>query len=143
MSDWLHICGGFKTLDPTTAQFSAQRHPPSYCRHTTPICWRQNLYGGTSAAVLSDSEQNNERVRNALDAKTAGLSLITWTLERSGNLADGNGGWYYQTTNGPELNSEGATMEVLHVLAKDVGILGIFSDWPATVTYYANCMGLK
>lgn len=30
----------------------------------------------------------------------------------------------------------------LDVLAKDVGILGIFSDWPATVTYYANCMGL-
>ena len=28
-------------------------------------------------------------------------------------------------------------------LAKEVGILGIFSDWPATVTYYANCMGLK
>jgi glycerophosphoryl diester phosphodiesterase len=29
------------------------------------------------------------------------------------------------------------------VLARKVGILGIFSDWPATVTYYANCMGLK
>jgi glycerophosphoryl diester phosphodiesterase len=24
-----------------------------------------------------------------------------------------------------------------------VKILGIFSDWPATVTYYANCMNLK
>ena len=34
-------------------------------------------------------------------------------------------------------------MQVLDVLAKEVGILGIFSDWPATVTYYANCMGLK
>jgi len=31
---------------------------------------------------------------------------------------------------------------VLDVLARDVGILGIFSDWSATVTYYANCMGL-
>jgi glycerophosphoryl diester phosphodiesterase len=31
----------------------------------------------------------------------------------------------------------------LDVLAKKVEILGIFSDWPATVTYYANCMGLK
>jgi hypothetical protein len=28
------------------------------------------------------------------------------------------------------------------VLAQDVGILGIFSDWPGTVTYYANCVGL-
>ena len=32
--------------------------------------------------------------------------------------------------------------QALHVLAQEVGILGIFSDWPATVTYYANCMGL-
>jgi glycerophosphoryl diester phosphodiesterase len=29
------------------------------------------------------------------------------------------------------------------VQAREVKILGIFSDWPATVTYYANCMGLK
>jgi glycerophosphoryl diester phosphodiesterase len=42
----------------------------------------------------------------------------------------------------PALNNEGDTMEALHVLAHDVGIVGIFSDWPATVTYYANCMGL-
>src|SRR4029450_4057039 len=26
---------------------------------------------------------------------------------------------------------------------QQVGILGIFSDWQATVTYYVNCMGLK
>jgi len=29
------------------------------------------------------------------------------------------------------------------VLAQDVGVLGIFSDWPAPVTFYAYCMGLK
>ena len=78
----------------------------------------------------------------ALDAKDAGLDIITWTLERSGILADGDGGYYYQSIN-PALKNEGATMEALHVLAKDVGIRGVFSDWPATVTYYANCMGLK
>ena len=32
---------------------------------------------------------------------------------------------------------------LLDVLARDVGIRGIFTDWAATVTYYANCMGLK
>ena len=32
-------------------------------------------------------------------------------------------------------------MVTLDVLAKQVGILGIFSDWSATLTYYANCMG--
>ena len=39
-------------------------------------------------------------------------------------------------------DNDGDYFEVLDVLAQDVGILGIFSDWPATVTYYANCMGL-
>ena len=29
------------------------------------------------------------------------------------------------------------------VLAREVGIRGIFSDWAATVSYYANCMGLQ
>jgi glycerophosphoryl diester phosphodiesterase len=33
--------------------------------------------------------------------------------------------------------------KALDVLAKQVGILGIFSDWAGTVTYYANCMGIK
>ena len=57
-------------------------------------------------------------------------------------LASGNPGWYYQTV-GSAIKRDGDVMQVLDVLAKDVGILGIFSDWPATVTYYANCMGLK
>jgi glycerophosphoryl diester phosphodiesterase len=81
-------------------------------------------------------------------AKTAGLDIITWTFERSGPLNAG-GGWYYQTTNGDNssepgvINNDGDMMNLLDVLAQDVGILGIFSDWPATVTYYANCMNLK
>jgi glycerophosphoryl diester phosphodiesterase len=76
----------------------------------------------------------------AREAKAAGLSIITWTLERSGPLA-GGGGFYYQSIK--ELTkSDGAAYELLDVLARDVGIKGIFADWPATVTYYANCMGL-
>ena len=74
-------------------------------------------------------------------AKAAGLKIITWTLERSGLFKD-HGGWYYQTVNSA-INNDGQKMEVLDVLAKDVGIIGIFSDWPATVTYYANCMGIE
>ena len=73
----------------------------------------------------------------ATRARAAGLDIITWTLERSGPLKDG-GGWYYQTTK-DVINNDGDMLEVLDVLAQDVGILGIFSDWPATVTYYANC----
>ena len=33
--------------------------------------------------------------------------------------------------------------KALDALAQQVRIRGIFSDWPATVTYYANCMGLE
>jgi len=73
-------------------------------------------------------------------AKAAGFDIITWTLERSGPLQNG-GGYYFQTS--PNVtDSDGDYFEVLDVLAKEVGIIGIFSDWPATVTYYANCMGL-
>ena len=28
-------------------------------------------------------------------------------------------------------------------LAKQVGVRGMFSDWPATTTFYASCMGMK
>lgn len=78
----------------------------------------------------------------AKDAKAAGLDIIAWTIERSGILADGNNGFYYQTIDSA-IQREGDMMTVLDVLAREVKILGIFSDWPATVTYYANCMGLK
>lgn len=74
------------------------------------------------------------------EAKAAGLRIITWTLERSGTLTDG-GGFYYQSIKDVTGNS-GDTYQLLDVLAKDVGVIGVFADWPATVTFYANCMGL-
>ncbi len=78
----------------------------------------------------------------AKNAKQAGLSIITWSLERSGVMASGKGGWYYQSVN-HVISREGDILEALDVLAKDVGIMGIFSDWSGTVTYYASCMGQK
>jgi glycerophosphoryl diester phosphodiesterase len=91
--------------------------------------------------VLLTTDGNGEIVPSeyAKAAKAAGLNIITWTLERSGILGDGDGGWYYQTTQ-DALSNEGDILRTLDVLARDVGIKGIFSDWPATVTYYANCM---
>lgn len=77
----------------------------------------------------------------AIAAKEAELKIITWTLERSGALTDG-GGWYYQSIK-DVITSDGDIYEILHILAKEVGIESIFSDWPATVTYYANCMGIE
>lgn len=74
------------------------------------------------------------------EAKAAGLDIITWTFERSAPLVN-DGAWYHQTTD-DIIDNDGDKYETLHVLAQEVGILGIFSDWPATVTYYANCMNL-
>jgi glycerophosphoryl diester phosphodiesterase len=74
-------------------------------------------------------------------ANAAGLKIIAWSLERSGPLSQGGGGWYYQSI-ADAIDNEGDTFELLDVLAKDVGVIGVFSDWPATVTYYANCMNM-
>lgn len=96
----------------------------------------------TFALLRTDGSGNILPSQYAIDAKQAGLDIITWTLERSGILADGGNGFYYQSFDSA-ITREGDMMRVLDVLAKDVGILGIFTDWPATVTFYANCMGLK
>ncbi|GIT86850.1 glycerophosphodiester phosphodiesterase family protein [Roseobacter sp. OBYS 0001] len=79
--------------------------------------------------------------RYAIDARAAGIDIITWTMERSGPLQDG-GGWYYQSIK-DVTNSDGVMYEVIDVLAQEVGVKGIFSDWPATISYYASCMGLE
>lgn len=98
--------------------------------------------------ALLAANSSNEIVPStyALDAKRAGLNLITWTFERSdlrSGAFDKSGAptWYYQTI-APAIKHPGDMYKALDVLAQDVGILGIFSDWPATVTYYANCNGL-
>ncbi|WP_422381020.1 glycerophosphodiester phosphodiesterase family protein [Marinicellulosiphila megalodicopiae] len=85
-----------------------------------------------------DSSNNVVPSQYAKAANAAGIKLITWTLERSGLLKN-HGGWYYQTIN-DSVNHEGDMFMVLDVLAKQVGIVGMFSDWPATTTYYDNCM---
>lgn len=81
----------------------------------------------------------------ALDIKSAGFDIITWTFERA-DLRKGaaNAGFYYYfDPTGKAIKKDSDMYKALDVLARKVGILGIFSDWPATVTYYANCMGLK
>ena len=119
--------------------------------HTNPGTWSPNMMELVAAGVniiappmwmLVNLGANNQIIPStyAVEAKAAGLDIITWTLERSGFLKDG-GGWYYQTTTAA-IDRDGDTLEMLDVLAQDIGIIGIFSDWPATVTYYANCMGL-
>jgi glycerophosphoryl diester phosphodiesterase len=74
-------------------------------------------------------------------AKAAGLDLIGWSLERDGPLHKG-GGFYHRPIRGA-IDRDGDTLTVLDVLARQVGVRGMFSDWPATTTFYASCMGMK
>ena len=73
----------------------------------------------------------------ARQAKAAGLEIITWTFE-AGDPTDA-ANWMYAPIHSA-MTSTSETLQVLHVLAEDVGVRGIFSDWPGTITYYANCM---
>jgi glycerophosphoryl diester phosphodiesterase len=118
--------------------------------HASPVTWTPDMDQLVAEGVniiapplwmLLALDGDNRIVPSvyAKAAKAAGLDIITWTLERSGPLAAG-GGWYYKTVKGA-IDNDGDMMTVLDVLARDVGVIGVFSDWPATVTYYANCMG--
>ena len=86
----------------------------------------------------------------AQNAKAAHLDIITWTLERSGRIVEdvlptkgtASPSFYYQTTL-DALHNDGDILTTLDVLARQVGIRGIFSDWSGTVTYYASCMGRR
>jgi len=83
-------------------------------------------------------------------ARRADLDIITWTLERSGRIVEdvlptkrsASPSFYYQSTL-DALHNDGDILVTLDALARQVGVLGVFSDWAATVSYYANCMRLK
>lgn len=118
--------------DPASWKPSMEEIAESGIRYLAPPLW---------FLVRSGSDGRPEPSAYAMAAKAAGLNLITWTLERSGPLTNG-GGWYYQTI-ADITDNDGDALVLLDVLAKEVGVVGVFSDWPATTTYYANCMGLK
>ncbi|KAF1849453.1 PLC-like phosphodiesterase [Cucurbitaria berberidis CBS 394.84] len=77
----------------------------------------------------------------AIACQKAGLDIVAWSFERSGWLQIGGGGYYYDYVKNV-LNNDGDMYTVLDVLAQQVKVKAMFSDWPATVTYYANCFGL-
>lgn len=94
--------------------------------------------------TVDNSTNTLEPSTYALAAKEAGLKIVTWSLERSGPLAVAKrtkdsyyvGLWDW-------IQYDGQLYEVIDALAQKVKVIGAFSDWPATVTYYASCLGLK
>ncbi|MEH6449585.1 MAG: glycerophosphodiester phosphodiesterase family protein [Oleispira sp.] len=101
-------------------------------RYIAPPMW---------ALVALNSDQQLIESNYAVLAKAAGLKIITWTLERSGPLAN-HGGWYYQST-AEATNKDSDMLVLLDFLAQTVKVEGVFSDWAGTVSYYASCLQLK
>ena len=123
---------GFNAAKPEMLKPTMQELYSKGVRYIAPPIW-----------VLLTIDSQGEIIPSAYAkaATAAGLNIVTWTLERDGPMNRG-GGWYHQSVKSA-IHSDGQIYEVLDVLAKQVGVKGVFSDWPATVTYYANCMGLN
>lgn len=90
-----------------------------------------------------DGQNNIVPSEYAIKAKKVGLDIITWSLERSGPLkqAAAENDTYISSISSA-IHKDGDMYTIVDVLARQVGVSGMFSDWPATVTYYANCFGL-
>ena len=121
---------GYSPMDPATWPNTMEELKAMGVQYIAPPTWM--------LLTLKDGQIVPSALANAANA--ADLNIITWTLERSGPLADG-GGWYFQSV-ADVTDNDGDYFEVLDALAQQVGVKGVFSDWPATTTYYANCMGL-
>ena len=121
---------GYSPMDPATWPNTMEELKSMGVNYIAPPIWM--------LLTLEDGAMVPSAL--AVAARDADLEIITWTLERSGPLGAG-GGWYYQSVT-DAIDNDGDYFEVLDVLAQDVGVVGVFSDWPATVTYYANCKGL-
>lgn len=123
---------GFNPMDPATWPNTMTELAEMGVNFIAPPTWILVTVGDDGQMVPSVWAE---------EAKAAGLNIITWTVERSGNLRNG-GGWYYQSV-ADITDNDGDVFNLLHVLHEDVGVVGVFSDWPATTTYYANCFGLQ
>ena len=95
------------------------------------------------ALLAVDSNDKVVPSQYAKDIRSAGLGIITWSFERA-DLRQGasKAGFYYAfDPEGRAIKKDSDMYYALDTLAQDVGIIGVFSDWPATVSYYASCMG--
>lgn len=94
--------------------------------------------------VKTDAENGIVPSDYGLRAREAGLGIISWTTERSGRVNEDikPGGTFYYGTTVDVLKNDGDILRTIDVLVQQVGIVGLFSDWPATTTFYANCKSI-
>ena len=123
--------------------------------HTNPDTWQPSMQSLVESGVQiiapptwmlleTNPDFGNDELERRLQpslyaqrAREAGLTMIAWTLERSGPLEEG-GQWYHSTTE-DVIQRDGDKLITLDALVNDVGVIGVFSDWPATVAFYDNC----
>jgi glycerophosphoryl diester phosphodiesterase len=110
---------------------------------------RQNgvkIFAPPIPALLAVDAANLKLVPSqyALDIKAAGLDIITWSFERADLRRGAAFGGFYAAYDpqGLVVRKDSDMYLTLDALAQDVQVLGVFSDWPATVSYYASCVGL-
>ena len=120
---------GFDPMIPDSWSPSMNELKDSGVQYLAPPLWM---------LVTLNDKNNMIPSSHAKSATDAGLKLLAWSLERSGPLDSGNGGWYYQSV-AQAVDDDSDMLQLLEVLAKDVGVTGVFSDWPATTSYYAHC----
>lgn len=98
-------------------------------------------------ALLAVDAANGKLIPSqyANDIKAAGLGIITWSFERADLRRGAAFGGFYAAYDpqGLVVKTDSDMYLALDALARDVGVLGVFSDWPATVSYYASCLGLE
>ncbi|KAL7821757.1 PLC-like phosphodiesterase [Trichoderma gracile] len=138
-------------------------HEPQFARQAMFLDSTADLFG-MDAAVANLTQYKKDGVRYvapplpylvtardgeivpseyAKRAKQLGLKILTWSLERSGPIAEVHAlGDYFYGSIQDVVKRDGDIYTLVDVLARQVGVAGMFSDWTATVTYYANCFGL-
>ncbi|KAF1936400.1 PLC-like phosphodiesterase [Clathrospora elynae] len=106
-----------------------------------------NIIGPALPMLVTIGGPNNDTIvpsDYARAIKANGMDIIAWTFERSGPLATVKSRKeYYFGTIANITHYDGQYYELLDVLVHQIGIKGLFTDWAATVTYFANCFGLK
>ncbi|TFB02829.1 Extracellular protein [Trichoderma ghanense] len=139
------------------------QHEPAFARQAMFLDSVADLFG-MDAAVANLTQYKEDGVRYvapplpylvtardgkivpseyAKRAKQLGLKILTWSLERSGPIAEVHAlGDYFYGSIQDVVTRDGDIYTLVDVLARQVGVAGMFSDWTATVTYYANCFGL-
>lgn len=120
---------GFNHLNPDTWEPTMAELKEDGVQYLAPPLWM---------LVTLDENQRMIPSPYAAAANEAELNLIAWSLERSGPIHLEDGGWYHQSVR-ESMENEGSVLTLLDVLAKEVGVVGVFSDWPATTSYYAHC----